>query len=140
MPAYTNDNGIGNNPTDIPFETTNSPKLYKLNSGTIKTGLGITLKVMSGDRIDIHGKSYYFQNNTGGTGANSAVPVLEILNGLLGGPTGGVAAGAHGGVTGTQLNGYPGTTGGINTLLSNQTTDNNSCTTSSQSLYQLFIF
>lgn len=129
LPAYTNDNGIGNNPTDVAFETANSLKLYQLNSGTNKTGLGITLKVMSGDRIDIHGKSYYFQNNTGGSAANSAVPVLEILNGLLGGPSGGVAAGAHGGVTGTQLSGYPGTTGGINTLLSNQTTDNNAAPT-----------
>jgi RHS repeat-associated protein len=125
LPAYTNDNGIGNNPTDVPFETANSAKLYKLNSNENKTGLGITLKVMSGDRIDIHGKSYYFQNNTGGTPANTAVPVLEILNGLLGGPSGGVASGAHGGVTGTQLNGYTGTTAGINTLLSNQTADNN---------------
>ena len=125
LPAYTNDNGIGNNPTDPPFETANSNKLYKLNSNTNKTGLGITLKVMSGDRIDIHGKSYYFQNNTGGSGANSAVPVLDILTGLLGGPSGGVASGAHGGVTATQLNGYSATTSGINTLLSNQTTDNN---------------
>jgi hypothetical protein len=125
LPAYTNDNGIGNNPTDVPFETANSVKLYKLNSNENKTGLGITLKVMSGDRIDIHGKSYYFQNNTGGTAANNAVPVLDILNGLLGGPSGAVAAGAHGGVTGTQLSGYTGTTAGINTLLSNQTTDNN---------------
>lgn len=126
LPTYINDNGIGNNPTDVTFETANSAKLYKLNSNENKTGLGITLKVMSGDRIDIHGKSYYFQNNTGGTTANSAVPVLEILNGLVGGPSGGAAAAAHGGVTGTQLSGYPGTTGGINTLLSNQTTDNNS--------------
>ena len=125
LPTYTNDNGIGNNPSDVAFEAANSLKVYKLNSGTNKTGLGITLKVMSGDRIDIHGKSYYFQNNTGGSAANSAVPVLEILNGLLGGPSGAVASGAHGGVTGTQLNGYPGTTGGINTFLSNQTTDNN---------------
>jgi len=125
LPAYTNDNGIGNNPSDVSFETANSNKLYKLNSNTNKTGLGITLKVMSGDRIDIHGKSYYFQNNTGGSAANSAVPVIDILTGLLGGPSGGVASGAHGGVTATQLNGYSATTAGINTLLTNQTTDNN---------------
>ena len=126
LPAYTNDNGIGNNPSDASFEAANSNKLYRLNGSEInKTGLGITLKVMSGDRVDIHGKSYYFQNNTGGSGANSAVPVIDILTGLLGGPSGGVASGAHGGVTATQLNGYTATTGGINTLLSNQTTDNN---------------
>ena len=98
-------------------------KLYKLNSSANKTGLGITLKVMAGDTISIFGKSYYFTNNTGGTGANSAIPVLDILTGLLGGPTGGIAAGAHGGVTASQLNGISNVTSGITTLLGNQTTD-----------------
>jgi hypothetical protein len=65
---YVNDNGIGNNPADPIFEATNSTKLYKLNSTTAKTGLGITLKVMAGDKIDVFGKSYYYQN-TVGTGA-----------------------------------------------------------------------
>jgi RHS repeat-associated protein len=78
---------------------------------------------MAGDRIDIFGKSYYFTNNTGGTGANSAIPVLDILTGLLGGPTGGTAAAAHGGVTASQLNGIGDVTSGVTTLLSNQTTD-----------------
>ncbi|MBX2924077.1 MAG: hypothetical protein KF746_17895 [Chitinophagaceae bacterium] len=121
---YPNHNGnppVNNNPNSN--TTANSTKLYRLNSTTNKTGLGITLKVMAGDRIDIFGKSYYFQNNTGGAGANSAIPVIDILTGLLGGPTGGIAAGAHGGVTATQLNGITGTTSGINTLLGNQTTD-----------------
>jgi RHS repeat-associated protein len=125
LPAYTNDNGIGNNPTDPTFEAANSAKLYKLNSTTNKTGLGMTLKVMAGDKIDILGKSYYFQNNTGGSGANSSIPVLEILNGLIGSPAGTVGAAGHGEVTGTLLNGLPGTTGGINTLLSQQTTESN---------------
>ncbi|MBX3254533.1 MAG: hypothetical protein KF862_10360 [Chitinophagaceae bacterium] len=71
---------------------------------------------MAGDKLDIFGKSYYFENNTGGTGANSAIPIIDILTGLLGGPTGGTAATAHGGVTASQLN-------GISTLLGNQTTD-----------------
>jgi hypothetical protein len=66
LPTYTNDNGIGNNPSDPAFEAANSTKLYKLNSNNNKTGLGIALKVMAGDKIDILGKSYYFQNNTGG--------------------------------------------------------------------------
>lgn len=78
---------------------------------------------MAGDRIDIFGKSYYFTNNTGGTGANSAIPVLDILTGLLGGPTGGTAASAHGGVNASQLNGISNVTSGITTLLGNQTTD-----------------
>ncbi|MFT3747573.1 MAG: DUF6443 domain-containing protein [Agriterribacter sp.] len=121
---YPNHNGnppANNNPNSN--TTANSAKLYKLNSGTNKTGLGITLKVMAGDRIDIFGRSYYFTNNTGGTGANSAIPVLDILTGLLGGPTGGTAAAAHGGVTASQLNGISNVTSGISTLLGNQTTD-----------------
>jgi RHS repeat-associated protein len=123
LPAYTNDNGIGNNPPDATFEAANSERLYKLNSNANKTGLGITLKVMSGDVIDILGKSYYFQNNTGGTGANSAIPVMELLNGLLDTPGGAVAAGAHETVTATQLNNLPGTVNGISGLLTDQTTE-----------------
>jgi len=126
LPTYTNDNGIGNNPSDPTFEQSNSQKLYKLNSQTNKTGLGITLKVMAGDKIDILGKSYYFQNNTGGSGANSQVPILEILSGLIGAPGGTVGAAGHGDLTGTILNGMPGTTNGIANFLSQQTTQSNS--------------
>ena len=129
LPTYTNDNGIGNNPSDPTFEAANSTKLYKLNSTANKTGLGITLKVMTGDRIDIHGKSYYFQNNTGGSGANTAITTLELLTGFLGGPLGGTASNAHGGVTASQLNGYSGTTTGITSLLNSQTTESNNAPT-----------
>jgi len=122
LPAYTNgDNGIGSNPADATFETTNSSRVYKLNSNSAKTGLGITLKVMTGDTIHIFGKSYYFQNNAGGSSANTAVPVLDILTGLLGGPSASIAASAHGGITASQLNVLPGTTGGISALLTQQT-------------------
>jgi|CXWL01.1.fsa_nt_gi RHS repeat-associated protein len=103
-PAYTNDNGIGNNPPDPPFEQANSQKLYKLNSNTNKTGLGITLKVMAGDEIDILGKSYYFQNNTGGSCPTCPIPVLDLLSGLLGTPTG-ATAGGH--TTASELNNIP---------------------------------
>jgi len=119
---YPNHNGNPPaNPNPNSVVTANSAKPYKLNSNTNKTGLGITLKVMAGDRIDIFGKSYYFTNNTGGVAANKAIPVIDILAGLLGGPTGGVAANAHGGVTATQLNGISSVTSGINTLLGDQT-------------------
>jgi RHS repeat-associated protein len=88
---YQNNNGIPNN---NPKSNTNalSQKLYRLkaiaaaNGGV--TGLGITLKVMSGDNIDILGNSYYFQNNTGGK--NYSVPAEAILNGLFSTP--GIAA------------------------------------------------
>jgi RHS repeat-associated protein len=102
---YPNNNGVPNN---NPNSNTgnNSQKLYRLLAATAAnggvTGLGTTLKVMSGDKIDIFGKSYYFQNNTGGTNYN--VPVLDLLTGLLGAPTG-VTAGK--GVTASGLNNIP---------------------------------
>lgn len=121
LPSYTNDNGIGNNPSDPTFEAAGSSKLYRLNGNTNKTGLGMTLKVMSGDRVDIFGKSYYFQNNTGGSGANSAVPVSEILSGLLGAPGSAVSSSGHGAVTAMQLGGLPATTAGLEEMLDDQT-------------------
>lgn len=111
LPAYTNDNGIGNNPPDPAFEAANSLKLYKLNSTTNKTGLGITLKVMAGDKLDILGKSYWFQNNSGGSAVNSAPAVLELLTGLMGAPTG-ASAGGH--TTATELNGIPAVNNAVN--------------------------
>ena len=125
LTAYTNDNGIGNNPADAAFEAANSHKLYKLNGSDAKTGLGITLKVMAGDKLDIFGKSYYFQNNAGGSSVNQSVPVLDILTGLLGSAGGTVATTAHTAVTPSDLNSLTPTTAGIADLLSSQTTENN---------------
>jgi RHS repeat-associated protein len=128
--SYQNNNGIASpypagNSGNINVNA-NTLKLYKLNSNTAKTGLGITLKVMVGDVIDIFGKSYYFQNNTGGSGTNSSIPYLELLNGFIGSPNGTVGAAGHGEVTGTQLNGLPATTAGIQSLFDNETSQNNS--------------
>lgn len=75
---------------------------------------------MAGDKIDIFGKSYYFTNVTGGGTNNKDITTLSILAGLLGGPTGGTAASAHGGVTAGQLNGFTGTTNGIGSLFADQ--------------------
>ena len=86
--TYQNNNGnppVNNNPNSS--TTANSAKLYKLaasGSGGV-IGLGITLKVMSGDRIDIFGKSYYYQNNAGCT--NYSLPVLDVLTGMFGAPS-----------------------------------------------------
>jgi RHS repeat-associated protein len=113
---YQNHNGNpppNNNPNSN--VTANSQNLYKLNATAAAnggvTGLGITLKVMSGDRIDIFGKSYYFSNNTGG---NYNVPVEGLLTGLLGAPTG---AAAGKGVTAQGLNGITDIYNGINSFL-----------------------
>jgi RHS repeat-associated protein len=139
IPDYQNNNVIPNPPTNATFDNANSAKLYVLNKNTQKTGLGITLQVMSGDKIDIYGKSYYFQNNTGGTGANSAVPVLDILTGFLGSPSGAVTN-LHGVVTATQLNNIAATTTPISSLLSNQTTNNNLTPTKPKAFINYILF
>ena len=115
---YPNNNGIAN-PNPNGNATTvgaNSDKIYKTiaASGTGGvTGLGITLKVMSGDKIDIMGKSYYFQNNTAGT--NYSVAVLDVLTGLIGAPTG---AAAGKGATAAGLNSIPTVSSAVNGFLS----------------------
>jgi RHS repeat-associated protein len=120
-PAYTNDNGIGNNPADPGFEIANSQHYYKLNSNTNKTGLGITLKVMAGDKLDIFGKSYWVDPNNGGPPVNVAPAILELLNGLLGTPAQ-ATAGGH--TSAGELNGQPGVTAPILGFITNSTRDN----------------
>ena len=120
---YLNDNGIGNNPTDAAFSATNSTKLYQLNSNTAKTGLGITLKVMAGDKIDVFGKSYYF-TNTSGTGGNSTVPVIDLLTAFLSAPAAVATTAVHGAVTPAILNTPTGITG-INSMITLQNTQSN---------------
>jgi RHS repeat-associated protein len=123
---YPNNNGIlNNNPncTGNLCTSDNSQYLYKLNSNANKTGLGITLKVMAGDKLDIFGKSYYFTNSPGSS-YNSAVPILDLLNGLLGSPGAASSTGLHGNVTASQINTSSGVSG-INSMLSNQTSQSN---------------
>lgn len=88
---YVNKNGgsaaldapVNNNPnSDV---TAISQKVYKLDGGTNKTGLGITLKVMAGDQLDIFGKSYWI--NTGGNFNDKlSIPVTGLLDAFLGSP------------------------------------------------------
>jgi RHS repeat-associated protein len=119
--TYENNNGIANpyppgnsGNTNV---TANSQKLYRLQASAVANGgvngLGMTLKVMSGDKIDIMGKSYYFQSNSGGN--NYAVPVTDIIAGLLGATSGTAAAK---GFTSTDLNGQSGITGPVTSFLS----------------------
>ena len=92
--AYENNNGdppANNNPncsnTSVIKQTDLSQKLYRINvANTPKTGLGVTLRVMSGDRLDIFAKSYYTQLNTSGAPANISMAVADIVSGLLGAP------------------------------------------------------
>lgn len=119
IPAYQNNNGVDNPyPAGNSGNTnvgSNSSKVYKLQataSGGVN-GLGMTLKVMSGDKIDILGKSYYAAANSGGV--NYSVPVLDILSGLLGAPG---STAATKGFTATDLNGQSNITSPISSFLS----------------------
>ncbi|OQP40022.1 hypothetical protein A4H97_17550 [Niastella yeongjuensis] len=108
------------NPNYYSDATANSQKMYMLKanaaSGAGATGLGMALKVMSGDRIDIWGKTYYAADNTNNPDYN--IPVLDILTGLLGAPLN-VAAGK--GLTPTGLNGMAGVYNGVDDFLGDQT-------------------
>jgi hypothetical protein len=54
LPVYQNNNGNppGNN-NENSNTAANSEKVYKLNADANKTGLGITLKVMAGDKLNV---------------------------------------------------------------------------------------
>jgi RHS repeat-associated protein len=76
--SSTSGNNYANNNGDPPYNNNPyantgaaSAVVYKLNGNTgDKTGLGITVKVMTGDVIDIYGKSFYHLN-TGQTPSNN---------------------------------------------------------------------
>jgi RHS repeat-associated protein len=114
IPNYPNKNIIpGNNATIN--EESNSNKLYRLNGNGTKTGLGITLKVMAGDVVNIYGKSYW---KTGGgvTGLPATISMINLLTGFVG-------SGLPGGKTGVSpegLEALPDLVGGIGSLLSGQ--------------------
>lgn len=61
-----------------------SKNMYELSSTTQKTGLGITLKVMTGDDINVYGRSQF--SSTGSSITNSNNTVLGILGSLLSTP------------------------------------------------------
>ncbi|CAN5193107.1 hypothetical protein BH09BAC2_BH09BAC2_18840 [soil metagenome] len=89
---YKNNNGLPNNNPNCTDSTLIKPtdeskKLYRLNAkNTKKTGLGITLKVMSGDIIDVFGKSYYFDNKVPAAGG-SPIKIQDIINSITGSGT-----------------------------------------------------
>ena len=81
-----NNNGnppYNNNPNSN--TTAFSEKIYKLNAENNKTGLGITLQVMAGDKISIYGRSYWF-NNSGSYNQKFPLPVTAILDAFVGNP------------------------------------------------------
>jgi RHS repeat-associated protein len=143
IPNYTNQN-IPAPPNNNPNSNTaaNSAKLYMLNStsglAADKMGLGITLKVMAGDRIDVAGKSYYFQQ-TAGQGGNNTLLLANILTGFLGGASGAGATNVHGAVSEPQIN--PGTTNpSLNSLLNTQTTQSNASPNNPRAFINVIFF
>jgi RHS repeat-associated protein len=138
LSAYINDdNGIGNVPTNSQFEQANSTKMYRLNSTESKMGLGMTLKVMAGDKIDIFGGSYYFQNNSGGNSSNDPLPITSILSGLLGSPGASTIVNTKGIVTVPLINTNLGTQE-ITTILNNQ--NNNGMQTAPKAFINYLFF
>jgi RHS repeat-associated protein len=96
---YPNNNGNPPYNTDPYVNTTaTSNFVYRLNGATgDKTGLGITLKVMTGDVVDIYGKSFW--HNNGAVSNNYPVSAaLSTFIGLFAG-TPGVTGSGHGAAT-----------------------------------------
>lgn len=119
---YQNNNGnppYNNNPNSN--VTATSLKMYKLNGQNgDRIGLGITLKVMAGDNVNIFGKTFWHSNTT----TNNSYPITDVLTNLITsfGGSGAVSGATHGGATGTILNSNAPTTGSISSLLNSVTT------------------
>lgn len=113
--SYTNgDNGI-DNPNPNSQASANSTQMYKLaGTGSNTTGLGITLKVMAGDYINIFGDSYW-----SGTGVSNthSIDAITLITGLLGGSSG---VGASHGVTAGGVQNIGSNLGDINGFLGGQ--------------------
>jgi RHS repeat-associated protein len=105
VPNYTNDNGT-NNPNTFGNRTANSEKMYKLHAASNKTGLGMVLKVMSGDRLNLLAKSWY-KRNTGTTVSNAPFTATELLQSFIG--QGGNPATQHGATLGMLTGNTTGT-------------------------------
>ena len=118
LPAYQNNNAVTNN---NPYSNTaaDSKRLYLLNASnnTVqdKNGLGIVLKVMAGDAINIWGKSYHKMPAGGYTSATNPLSVLDLMNLLAASPTA-----SPKGISGTQISGLPGFPANVTDLLNNQ--------------------
>ncbi len=119
--SYSNNNGnppANNNPNSN--VTAISNKLYKLNGASgDKTGLGITLKVMAGDVVNIWGKSYWHSN---GVAPNNQHLISDNLLGFLTSFAGSnaVSGSLHGnGISGNVLSNATATTTGLTSWLNN---------------------
>jgi RHS repeat-associated protein len=121
IPTYQNNNGITNN---NPYSNTaaNSERLYRLDASTNdvpnKTGLGIVLKVMAGDNINVFGKSYHKKPATGYTNTTNPLSVIDIVSLFTATPL------ITGKATATQITSQSGFPTNVTALLSNQPPQN----------------
>jgi hypothetical protein len=96
---YANNNGnppYNNNPYANTTATSNF--VYRLNGSTgDKTGLGITLKVMTGDVIDVYGKSFWHNNGTLSNTFPINTALASFITAFAGTPA--VASSGHGSVS-----------------------------------------
>jgi len=118
IPVYQNNNIVPNN-NPYSNTTANSASLYKLDAATNtvpnKTGLGITLKVMAGDNINVFGISYHKKPAGNYVLASNPISVVNILD--LFSATGLVSPK---GISGTQISTQPGFPTTVTNLLNNQ--------------------
>jgi hypothetical protein len=109
---YQNNNGnppYNNNPSAN--TSANSTKLYRINPGG-NVGLGITLRVMSGDVVDIFGKSFYHSNSEvldNSSSIGSPTLMSMIVNFAGSNP----AQALHSGMTVSTLETNPGSGDGV---------------------------
>lgn len=107
-------------PNNNPYSNTaaSSAWVYKLNAATNtipnKTGLGIVIKVMAGDIIEIYGKSYHKKPVGNYTAPINPLSVLNIMDLLAG-----TSMISSKGVTGSQISSAAGFPTTIASLLSN---------------------
>jgi RHS repeat-associated protein len=122
IPTYQNNNSIAN-PNLYSNTSANSNRLYLLNAtnNTVadKNGLGIVLKVMAGDAINIWGKSYHKMPGSGYSSSTNPLSVLDLMTLLATSP-----AASGKGITGTQISGLPGFPTNVTNLLNNQPPQN----------------
>ncbi len=111
-----NNNGVPINNDQYSNVTASSTQAYRLNGQTgDKYGLGITLKVMAGDKISILGRSFW--HNTGLS--LSSYPITGVLSAFLGAFAGTqtVISGGHGIATGAVLDGSTAITTPLTSIL-----------------------
>ena len=84
-----------------PTQTAGSTKMYKLKADENKTGLEFIFKVMSGDKVDILGKSYHTNTTTVSNSNSTTLTLLSLLTNLLGAPSNPLSAK---GLTAADLN------------------------------------